>query len=261
MIGNERKFKVSLRLDYFAIMIFVFFFICQYNNICAFKPATRLFLRSLSSKKSSLICFSSINVSDGPSISHTQVLKDTSCCENKSNVNDNKEKSCIPTSKSSSFVINASSEELEDEEVGDTNILKILTLEATDEEANLLCWKCLGYRYDANSAIYESNKVFPKWRSKYPQPPDVIGVSRLYDPEVDKPVRTASMDLMRSIPKDYKGGVKSLAYLGFKGFQLKDLTPNKTRRAQVSSFMFCEDFLCIKLNHDCCVIKISWLIG
>lgn len=41
-------------------------------------------------------------------------------------------------------------------------------------------------------------------------------------------------DLMRSIPRDYKGGVMKLGDVGFKGFKLKELTPNKTRRAQVS---------------------------
>ena len=36
---------------------------------------------------------------------------------------------------------------------------------------------------------YINEKVFPKWKSKYPSPPDVIGVTRIYDPKVDRPVR------------------------------------------------------------------------
>lgn len=40
------------------------------------------------------------------------------------------------------------------------------------------------------------------------------------------------MNLMRSIPRDYKGGVRSLEEEGFKGFNIRELTPNKTRRAQ-----------------------------
>ena len=64
-----------------------------------------------------------------------------------------------------------------------------------------------------------------------------VGVRRLYDPSIDKPVRDASMNLMRSIPRDYKGGIKTLQYVGFKGFKLSELTPNKTRRAQLVNWL------------------------
>jgi hypothetical protein len=55
--------------------------------------------------------------------------------------------------------------------------------------------------------------------------------------EVDKDVRQASMDLMRSIPRDFKGGVRNLEYIGFKGFKLSELTPTKTRRAQLVNWL------------------------
>lgn len=43
-------------------------------------------------------------------------------------------------------------------------------------------------------------------------------MTRVYaDPVVDRPVRDASMDLMRSIPKDFKGGVRNLTSVGFQG--------------------------------------------
>lgn len=33
--------------------------------------------------------------------------------------------------------------------------------------------------------------VFPRWQEKYPEPVDFIGVTRIYDPRIDKPVKTA----------------------------------------------------------------------
>ena len=67
----------------------------------------------------------------------------------------------------------------------------------------------------------------------------LLGVSRKYDViEIDKPVRDASMNLMRSIPRDFKGGVRNLEPLGlFKGYKLNELTPNKTRRAQLVNWL------------------------
>ena len=41
-------------------------------------------------------------------------------------------------------------------------------------------------------------------REKYPDPVDLIGITRDYSQEVDFPVRHASMSLMRSIPRDFK---------------------------------------------------------
>ena len=79
--------------------------------------------------------------------------------------------------------------------------------------------------------------MFPKWAAKYPSPPDLIGVTRNFSPEVDKEVRQASMDLMRSIPRDFKGGIRNLQYLGFNGFKLSELTPTKTRRAQLVNWL------------------------
>lgn len=121
----------------------------------------------------------------------------------------------------------------------DENLVKIVNLVCSDIECNYLCWKCLGYTYNSkNDSFIISEKVFPKWAKKYPSPPDVIGVKRIYsDPSIDKPVRDASMDLMRSIPRDFKGGVKNLQSAGFKGYKLNELTPNKTRRAQLVNWL------------------------
>ena len=93
-------------------------------------------------------------------------------------------------------------EVLSADELADENIVRIVNFEATDDECNSLAWKCLGYKYNAAIQKFESSdKVFPKWLAKYPYAPDLIGVKRLYSEDVDKPVRQASMDLMRSIPR------------------------------------------------------------
>jgi hypothetical protein len=113
-------------------------------------------------------------------------------------------------------------------------------LETSDEQANLLAWKCLGYRRiktESGEYKYSNDLVFPKWKAKYENPPDLIGITRKYDPEIDKPVRDASMNLMRSIPRTFKGSIKSLESVGYKGFKLSELTPNKTRRAQLVNWL------------------------
>lgn len=145
--------------------------------------------------------------------------------------------SCPPQSLPSTFEVLLPGPPLFSE-LRDENIVKIVSLEATDQECNYLCWKCLGYRYNEKEEKFESSsEIFPKWLLKYPTPPDVIGLTRKYDPETDRSVRNASMDLMRSIPRDFKGGVRSLQSVGFKGFKLSELTPNKTRRAQLCNWL------------------------
>ncbi len=42
------------------------------------------------------------------------------------------------------------------------------------------------------------------------------------------------MNLMRSVPRDFKGGVRELVNFGWAMYKLNELTPNKTRRAQVN---------------------------
>lgn len=123
-------------------------------------------------------------------------------------------------------------------EIEDENIVNIVNLKYTDQECNVIAWKCLGYKYNKESDKFElSSSVFPKWAAKYPDAPDLIGITRKYDPETDKVVRNASMDLMRSVPRTFKGGVRELVSVGFKGYKLNELTPNKTRRAQLCNWI------------------------
>lgn len=85
---------------------------------------------------------------------------------------------------------------------------------------------------------WSPENVFPKWKAAYPEPPDVIGVSRKYWPEIDAPVKAACAALTRSVAQEHKQGIKTtLKYLGWKGFRMDGLTPNMTRRAQVANWL------------------------
>jgi hypothetical protein len=55
---------------------------------------------------------------------------------------------------------------------------------------NECCWQT-GYEKQADGT-YSNEKVFPKWREKYPQPPDVIGVQRNYTYAIDRPSQKAN---------------------------------------------------------------------
>ena len=149
---------------------------------------------------------------------------------------------CGPCSPNNNFtsisLIDSSSGQPTNEEISDARIVQIVTRleEVSDVECNRLVWKCLGYDL-LEDGTWSTARVFPKWAAKYPQPPDLVGVTRNFSPEVDKQVRQASMDLMRSIPRDYKGGVRNLADAGFRGFKLAELTPTKTRRAQLVNWL------------------------
>lgn len=125
-----------------------------------------------------------------------------------------------------------------DEELCNENLVKIVLLTASDQACNELCWKCLGYTYNNHNNTWNNNHVFPKWKLKYPQPVDLIGTTRIYDPKIDLPVRKASIDLMRAIPRSFKGGIRNLQGINdFQGFSFKNLTPNITRRAQLCNFI------------------------
>lgn len=48
-----------------------------------------------------------------------------------------------------------------------------------------------GYRYNAAEDTWVAEEVFPKWKDKYPEPPDLLGVTRVYEKHVDTPVMGA----------------------------------------------------------------------
>lgn len=38
-----------------------------------------------------------------------------------------------------------------------------------------------GYRYVPTEGRWDNSKVYPKWRARYPEPPDLVGVTRIYE--------------------------------------------------------------------------------
>jgi hypothetical protein len=108
------------------------------------------------------------------------------------------------------------------EELTNENLLKIVASECTDLECNTLVWKCLGYRWDTEAKEWTAEKVFPKWKERFPEPPDLIGMRRQYSKEIDGPSLRANQQLVKSIPVDNKQSLKKhLKPLGFTGFKVR----------------------------------------
>eukprot|EP00752_Nemacystus_decipiens_P006874 g6175.t1 len=124
------------------------------------------------------------------------------------------------------------------EELANENLIKVVAEKSTDDELNWLLWKCLGYRYNPETDTWKPVSVFPRWQERYPEPVDFVGVTRIYDPRIDKPVKTALQTLVRSVRPEFKQLlVDELKPLGFTGLKLDELTPNRTRRAQLVNFL------------------------
>ena len=68
---------------------------------------------------------------------------------------------------------------------------------ATDLEVNTLVWKCLGYRFDDINEQWEATEVFPLWKERFPNPPDLIGMRREYSKEIDTPSLRSNQALSR----------------------------------------------------------------
>jgi hypothetical protein len=143
-----------------------------------------------------------------------------------------------PPRSSQDYILDTFDPEEEEDELSNEAMLQIILSETPDQEVNLLVWKCLGYEQDQATGEWRNDNCFPKWREKYPNPPDLIGVKRNYTYEIDRPVQKANQAIVASIPMKYKQGIKEhLRPLGFTGFKLDELTPNKTRRAQCVNWM------------------------
>jgi hypothetical protein len=107
------------------------------------------------------------------------------------------------------------------EEMSNEQMLKIVKLECTDLEVNTLVWKCLGYRFNEEEEAWKPTEVFPNWKERFPEPPDFIGMQRIYSREVDQPSLRSNQALVRSIPADNKQSLKTqLKPLGWKGYQV-----------------------------------------
>eukprot|EP00559_Dactyliosolen_fragilissimus_P005117 CAMPEP_0184855634 /NCGR_PEP_ID=MMETSP0580-20130426/815_1 /TAXON_ID=1118495 /ORGANISM="Dactyliosolen fragilissimus" /LENGTH=197 /DNA_ID=CAMNT_0027350197 /DNA_START=333 /DNA_END=926 /DNA_ORIENTATION=+ len=123
-------------------------------------------------------------------------------------------------------------------ELSNENLFRILSIQCSDLEVNTLVWKCLGYRFDEENEKWKNDEVFPNWKEKFPIPPDLIGMQRIYSKEIDQPSLKANQQLVRSVPVDFKQSLKKhLRPLGFTGYKYAELTPNKTRRAQCANWL------------------------
>lgn len=122
------------------------------------------------------------------------------------------------------------------EELTNENMLKIVEDECSDLEVNTLVWRALGYKFQ--NGTWDNTQVFPKWREKFPSPPDLIGMQRIFSKAIDEPCMRANQQLVRSIPQEHKQQLrKHLRPMGFMGFKIAELTPNKTRRAQCVNWL------------------------
>ncbi|GMI24329.1 hypothetical protein TeGR_g1643 [Tetraparma gracilis] len=147
----------------------------------------------------------------------------------------------LPNADSGAFVLSRSGPPTLPE-LSDSNLLKILHFPpstanvTTDLEVNTLVWKALGYRHVDGE--WDGAAAFPNFRSKYPEPPDFIGMQRVYSKEVDGPCLKANQALCKTIPVRWKQSLKdNFRQYGFTGFKLAQLTPNLTRRAQCANWL------------------------
>lgn len=109
-----------------------------------------------------------------------------------------------------------------DEELTDENLYNIIARKATDLDVNTLVWKCLGYRFDSENEEWTPEEVFPKWKERYPTPPDFVGMQRIYSKEIDGPCLRNNQALVRSIPHDNKKSYlkEYMKPFGFTGYQV-----------------------------------------
>eukprot|EP00667_Euglena_gracilis_P016396 EG_transcript_17158 len=130
----------------------------------------------------------------------------------------------------------AAATELRQEDLSDERLLQHLRQETTDEEVNVVVWKCLGYRFI--NGEWDNTDVFPKFRAEHPSPPDLIGVTRTYTQQVDEPTLQAVQRLHRTVPQKYIAALKTtFRHLGWKGYQVEELNPNRRRRAMVTQWL------------------------
>ncbi len=88
---------------------------------------------------------------------------------------------------------------------------------------NQLVWERLGYEYDPHRQTWRTEQVSPAWAEAFPTPPDFIEH------------RPAIVQLTRSIPPAHKQLLKQ--ELGFTGYPVGELTPERTRRATIVNWL------------------------
>ena len=87
-----------------------------------------------------------------------------------------------------------------------------------------LVWERLFYTRESSLNNWVSSALTPSyWSEKFEEAPQIISE------------RPASVHLTRSIPKDYKQGLKN--FLNFKGYKINELYPRRTRRATAVNWL------------------------
>eukprot|EP00980_Cylindrotheca_fusiformis_P025640 scaffold14307_cov177-Cylindrotheca_fusiformis.AAC.4 len=68
------------------------------------------------------------------------------------------------------------------------------------------------------------DEVFPKWKDRFPDPPDFIGMQRIYSKDIDGPCLRNNQSLVRSIPVENKASYlkKHMMPFGFTGYKVSE---------------------------------------
>ena len=87
-----------------------------------------------------------------------------------------------------------------------------------------MVWERLFYTREKTLNNWVSSALTPTyWSEKFGKAPQIISE------------RIASVHLTRSIPREYKQGLKN--FLNFKGYKINELYPRKTRRATAVNWL------------------------
>ena len=103
-------------------------------------------------------------------------------------------------------------------------LLLILEDKVSDVFVCELIWERLFYTTELSINEWVPTSLTPAyWAQKFVKAPQIISE------------RIASVHLTRSIPKEYKQGLK--IFLNFKGYKINELYPRKTRRATAVNWL------------------------
>lgn len=92
-----------------------------------------------------------------------------------------------------------------------------------DETIHRWVWLGLGYRWRPEEKRWDATGAPADWQTDYPEPPAFVES------------RPATVKLTRSIAAPHKQLLKE--QLGFKGYQISELVPRKTRRATMANWL------------------------
>ena len=100
----------------------------------------------------------------------------------------------------------------------------VLQDKVSDVFVSELVWERIFYTRDKNTNDWISSELTPSyWSEKFVKAPQIISE------------RIASVHLTRSIPKEYKQGLKK--FLNFRGYKINELYPRRTRRATAVNWL------------------------